>query len=77
MITEAGGLIGDFTGESQFLHQREVVAGNPKIFGQLVHLLTPFAKGAKGHAAVPAETAVSAEPAARKTLSRRLSKPAA
>ena len=77
MITEAGGLIGDFTGESQFLHQREVVAGNPKIFGQLVHLLTPFAKGAKGHAAVPAETAVSAGPAARKTLSRRPSKPAA
>jgi len=39
MITEAGGLIGNFTGESQFLHQREVVAGNPKIYGQLVHLL--------------------------------------
>jgi len=76
MITEAGGLIGDFTGESQFLHQREVVAGNPKIFGQLVHLLTPFAKGAKGHATMPAEAAVSAGPAARKTLSRRSSKPA-
>jgi len=77
MITEAGGLIGDFTGESQFLHQREVVAGNPKIFGQLVHLLTPFAKGAKGHATVPTETAVSAAPAPRRTLSRRPSKPAA
>ena len=30
MITEAGGLIGNFAGESDYLHQREVVAGNPK-----------------------------------------------
>ena len=76
MITEAGGLIGNFTGESQFLHQREVVAGNPKIYGQLVHLLAPFTQGAKGTAAAPALTAVHAEPAPRKTLSRRPSKPA-
>ena len=76
MITEAGGLIGNFTGESQFLHQREVVAGNPKIYGQLVHLLAPFTQGAKGPAAAPPLTAVHAEPAPRKTLSRRPSKPA-
>jgi myo-inositol-1(or 4)-monophosphatase len=42
MITEAGGLVGNFTGESDFLHQREVLAGNPKIYGQLVKLLAPF-----------------------------------
>jgi len=77
MITEAGGLIGNFTGESQFLHQREVVAGNPKIYGQLVHLLTPFTRGGKGPAAAPVEAAVSAAPVARKTLSRRAGKPAA
>jgi len=77
MVTEAGGLIGNFTGESQFLHQREVVAGNPKIYGQLVHLLAPFTRGGKGHAAAPAEATVSAAPVARKTLSRRPSKPAA
>jgi myo-inositol-1(or 4)-monophosphatase len=42
LVTEAGGLIGNFTGEADFLHQREVVAGNPKIYGQLVQLLTPY-----------------------------------
>ena len=32
IVTEAGGLIGNFTGEADYLHQREVVAGNPKIY---------------------------------------------
>ncbi|MBX3644575.1 MAG: inositol monophosphatase [Rubrivivax sp.] len=41
MVSEAGGLIGNFTGEADFLYQREVVAGNPKIYGQLVQLLAP------------------------------------
>jgi myo-inositol-1(or 4)-monophosphatase len=44
MITEAGGLIGNFTGEADFLYQREVVAGNPKIYGQMVQLLSPFTR---------------------------------
>jgi len=44
MITEAGGLIGNFTGEADFLYQREVVAGNPKIYGQLVHTLAPYTR---------------------------------
>ena len=30
MVTEAGGLIGNFTGEADYLYQREVVAGNPQ-----------------------------------------------
>ncbi len=47
MVTEAGGLIGNFTGESDFLYQREIVAGNPKIYGQLVNLLTPYTKVVK------------------------------
>jgi myo-inositol-1(or 4)-monophosphatase len=55
LITEAGGLIGNFTGESDFLHLREVVAGNPKIYGLLVGLLAPYssvvAKPEAGHAA--------------------------
>jgi myo-inositol-1(or 4)-monophosphatase len=42
MISEAGGLVGNFTGEADYLHQREVVAGNPKIYGQLVKLLSPY-----------------------------------
>ena len=44
MITEAGGLVGNFTGEADYLHQREVVAGSPRIYGQLVQLLTPFTR---------------------------------
>jgi myo-inositol-1(or 4)-monophosphatase len=54
MITEAGGLIGNFTGESDFLYQREVVAGNPKVYGQLVQILTPYTRVLKDDA--PAET---------------------
>jgi myo-inositol-1(or 4)-monophosphatase len=55
MVSEAGGLIGNFTGDADFLHQREVVAGNPKVYGQLVQLLAP-------HTHVIAQTAPSAEP---------------
>jgi len=44
MITEAGGLVGNFTGDADFLYQREVVAGNPKIFAQLVPLLAPYSR---------------------------------
>ncbi len=52
MITEAGGLIGNFTGEADFLYQREVLAGNPKIYGQLVPLLAPFTRVLKDEVAV-------------------------
>jgi myo-inositol-1(or 4)-monophosphatase len=48
LVTEAGGLVGNFTGEAEFLHQREVVAGCPKIYGQLVQMLTPFTSVARG-----------------------------
>ena len=44
IITEAGGLIGNFTGEADYLHQREVVAGNPKVYGQLVQILAPYTR---------------------------------
>jgi myo-inositol-1(or 4)-monophosphatase len=61
MISEAGGLIGNFTGESDFLYQREVVAGAPKIYGQLVQLLTPYSRVIKDAEAAPA---ADGEPAA-------------
>jgi myo-inositol-1(or 4)-monophosphatase len=54
MITEAGGLIGNFTGESDFLFQREVVAGTPKIYGQLVQLLSPYTRMIDDETAAPA-----------------------
>ena len=44
LVTEAGGLIGNFTGESNFLEQKECLAGNPKIYGQLVTLLGKYSK---------------------------------
>ncbi|HLL11305.1 MAG TPA: inositol monophosphatase family protein [Rubrivivax sp.] len=60
MITEAGGLIGNFTGESDFLYQREVVAGNPKVYGQLVQILAPYTRviseGDEQPAAAPMNT---------------------
>ena len=44
LITEAGGLVGNFTGEADYLHQRECLAANPKIYGQMVSLLQPYSK---------------------------------
>ena len=44
LITEAGGIVGTFAGESDYLHKGELLAGSPKVFGQMVALLTPFAK---------------------------------
>lgn len=44
IIAEAGGLVGNFTGEADFLHQREIVAGNPRIYGQLVQILAPYTR---------------------------------
>jgi myo-inositol-1(or 4)-monophosphatase len=62
IVTEAGGLVGNFTGEADFLHQREVVAGNPKIYAQLVTMLAPFTHVIKG------DEAAAAQPAAAEVL---------
>ena len=65
MITEAGGLIGNFTGEADYLHQREVVAGTPRVYGQLVQMLAPYTRiiDDTGHAAA-ADAAHEAQPGA-------------
>ena len=55
LVTEAGGLVGNFTGDADFLHQREIVAGNPKVYGQLVQILGPHSQVAgTGSAGPPA-----------------------
>ncbi|MBL8306144.1 MAG: inositol monophosphatase [Rubrivivax sp.] len=90
IITEAGGLIGNFTGESDYLYQREVVAGNPKVYGQLVQILKPYTRVIKdtpaaeaGDEAAPADATqafvqAAAEPApAAKKAPVRIRKPAA
>ncbi|HMM72896.1 MAG TPA: inositol monophosphatase family protein [Rhodocyclaceae bacterium] len=41
LITEAGGLIGDLRGEEGFLEGGQVVAGNPKIFVQMLATIAP------------------------------------
>ncbi len=77
MITEAGGLIGNFTGEADYLYQREVVAGCPKIYGQLVQLLTPYTRVIKdGGDGVPEVSAVTPEAALAAALVDSASLPA-
>ena len=56
MVSEAGGLIGNFSGDADYLYQREVLAGNPKIFGQLVKMLAPHSRVLEGAAAAAAAT---------------------
>ncbi len=55
IITEAGGLIGNFTGEADFMNQREVVAGSPKIYGQLVQILAPYTRVIKAEEGAEAD----------------------
>lgn len=66
MITEAGGLVGNFTGEADYLYQREVVAGNPKVYAQLVSLLAPYTSttAEAGETAAPADAASADSPEA-------------
>ncbi|MDO8933182.1 MAG: inositol monophosphatase family protein [Rhodocyclaceae bacterium] len=39
LITEAGGLVGDLAGETAYLTTGNLIAGNPKIFSQLLQLI--------------------------------------
>ena len=59
LITEAGGLVGNFTGEADYLYQREVVAGNPKVYGQLVQMLASHTR-VVGRAPAQVEAATQA-----------------
>jgi myo-inositol-1(or 4)-monophosphatase len=40
LVTEAGGLVGDFRGEPGYMASGEIVVGNPKVFAQLVQLVS-------------------------------------
>jgi myo-inositol-1(or 4)-monophosphatase len=42
LITEAGGLVGNYSGEANFLEAKELVCGNPKVYGQLVGVLSKY-----------------------------------
>jgi len=44
LITEAGGLVGNLSGDADFLEQRECLAANPRIYGQMVSILGKYSK---------------------------------
>ena len=44
LVTEAGGLVGNLSGDSDFLEQKECMAGNPRVYGQLVSILGKYSK---------------------------------
>jgi myo-inositol-1(or 4)-monophosphatase len=46
LILEAGGLVSDFTGEEGYLKSGHVVAGNPKVFVQLLQAIEPHVTAA-------------------------------
>jgi myo-inositol-1(or 4)-monophosphatase len=71
LVTEAGGLVGNFTGEADFLEQKECLAGNPRVYGQLVGILGKYSKFASAgekaalrQAAAESSAEPSAEPSA-------------
>jgi myo-inositol-1(or 4)-monophosphatase len=65
IVTEAGGLVGNFTGEADYLYNGEVMAGTPRIYGQMVKLLTPFSRVAEmAQAAKAAQAEATSTPAA-------------
>ncbi|CAJ3161714.1 inositol-1-monophosphatase [Burkholderia pseudomallei] len=42
LITEAGGLVGNYTGDADFLRRREIVAANPKVYAQMIPILSRY-----------------------------------
>jgi len=43
LVTEAGGIAGEFNGESNYMNTGHIIAASPKVFGQMVPLLAEFA----------------------------------
>lgn len=41
MIKEAGGLVGDLEGDDTYLESGQILAGNPKVFAQMLQIITP------------------------------------
>jgi myo-inositol-1(or 4)-monophosphatase len=80
LITEAGGLIGNYTGESDFLYEHECVAANPKVYAQMVSVLKPYSSVVKVSkhtftAAHDVAQSLDQEPAQSKSVDHGLKKP--
>ena len=41
LVSEAGGLVGDLSGESAYMTTGNIVGGNPKVFSQLLQVIAP------------------------------------
>ena len=39
-----GGIVGTFAGESDYLYKGDIIAGNPKVFAQMVAHLSRFSR---------------------------------
>jgi len=72
MVTEAGGLIGNFTGDSDFMYQREAIAANPKIYAQLVQMLGQYSHVIKADDHLPTERAATAGATPEEALAQSL-----
>jgi myo-inositol-1(or 4)-monophosphatase len=44
LVTEAGGLIGNYRGEEGYLESGEVMCANPRIFAQMAQTLSRYSK---------------------------------
>ena len=47
LVQEAGGIVGDFEGNESWLTTGNIVAANPKIFGQVLQVLSPHLTAAQ------------------------------
>ncbi len=43
LVTEAGGIVANFSGEADYLYKGDVIAASPKIFSQMLNVLSEFA----------------------------------
>jgi myo-inositol-1(or 4)-monophosphatase len=68
LVTEAGGLVGNFTGEADFLEQRECLAGNPRVYGLMVPVTTKYSKFASAGDKASVRQAVRDADAAAPTI---------
>jgi myo-inositol-1(or 4)-monophosphatase len=72
LITEAGGLIGNFTGEADFMEHGECLAANPRIYGHLVATLGKYSKFAGAGDKATVRHALQEDAAASETESTAL-----
>lgn len=64
LILEAGGLIGDFSGEGDYLHGGQVIAATPKVFVQMISALAPWTATLACESGPDAAARATASPAA-------------